>query len=207
MRRRGSCVWLRDGRPHKDEYRKFRIRDSEEGRTDDYAMMQEIVSRYFDRRVREGRALPDIVVVDGGRGQLSAARQAMDGAGVSDLPTVALAKRDEEVFRPGTRTPLRLPRADPGLHWLQRARDEAHRFALRYNRTLRSRRALRSRLSEIPGVGPEREQRLLERFGSLDLIRRATPAQLARTPGIGPATATSILAALHEEDPARGTAS
>lgn len=203
----GSCVWLRDGRPHKDEYRKFRIRDSEEGQTDDYAMMQEIVSRYFDRRVREGRALPDLVVVDGGRGQLSAARQAMDGAGVSDLPTVALAKREEEVFRPGTPTPLRLPRADPGLHWLQRARDEAHRFALRYNRTLRRRRALRSRLSEIPGVGPEREQRLLERFGSLDLIRRATPAQLARTPGIGQATATSILAALHEEDPARGATS
>lgn len=203
----GSCVWLRDGRPHKDEYRRFRIRDSEEGRTDDYAMMQEIVSRYFDRRVREGGALPDLVVVDGGRGQLSAARQAMDGAGVSDLPTVALAKREEEVFRPGTTIPLRLPRTDPGLHWLQRARDEAHRFALRYNRTLRRRRALRSRLSEIPGVGPEREQRLLERFGSLDLIRRATPAQLARTPGIGHATATSILAALHEEDPARGAVS
>ncbi|WP_420448019.1 excinuclease ABC subunit UvrC [Candidatus Palauibacter sp.] len=200
----GSCVWLRDGQPHKDEYRKFRIRDSEEGHTDDYAMMQEIVSRYFDRRVREGRTLPDLVVVDGGRGQLSAARQAMDGAGVSDLPTVALAKREEEVFRPGAPAPLRLPRTDPGLHWLQRARDEAHRFALHYNRTLRSRRALRSRLSEIPGVGPEREQRLLERFGSLDLIRRATPAQLARTPGIGHATATSILASLREDDPAQG---
>ena len=202
----GSCVWLQDGQPNKDEYRKFRIRDSEEGHTDDYAMMQEIVSRYFDRRVREGRTLPDLVVVDGGRGQLSAARQAMDGAGVSDLPTVALAKREEEVFRPGAPVPLRLPRTDPGLHWLQRARDEAHRFALHYNRTLRRRRALRSRLSEIPGVGPEREQRLLERFGSLDLIRRATPAQLARTPGIGHATATSILASLREEDSAQGAA-
>ena len=202
----GSCVWLRDGQPHKDEYRKFRIRDSEEGQTDDYAMMQEIVSRYFDRRVREGGTLPDLVVVDGGRGQLSAARQAMDGAGVSDLPTVALAKRDEEVFRPEAPVPLRLPRTDPGLHWLQRARDEAHRFALHYNRTLRRRRALRSRLSEIPGVGPEREQRLLERFGSLDLIRRATPAQLARTPGIGHVTATSILTALREEERARGAA-
>lgn len=200
----GSCVWLRDGRPNKDEYRRFRIRDSEEGQTDDYAMMQEIVSRYFDRRVREGRGLPELVVVDGGRGQLSAARQAMDAAGVSDLPTVALAKREEEVYRPGTAMPLRLPRTDPGLHLLQRARDEAHRFALQYNRTLRSRRALRSRLSEIPGIGPEREQRLLERFGSLDLIRRATPAQLARTPGIGQATATSIVAALREADSARG---
>ncbi|WP_420634707.1 excinuclease ABC subunit UvrC [Candidatus Palauibacter sp.] len=197
----GSCVWLRDGRPHKDEYRKFRIRESEDGRTDDYAMMQEIVSRYFDRRVREGHPLPDLVVVDGGRGQLSAARQAMDTAGVSDLPTVALAKREEEVFRPESAVPLRLPRTDPGLQWLQRARDEAHRFALQYNRTLRRRRALRSRLGEIRGVGPEREQLLLERFGSLDIIRRATPAQLARTPGIGRVTAASILSALASDEP------
>ena len=195
----GSCVWLRDGRPHKDEYRRFRIRESEEGRTDDYAMMQEIVSRYFDRRVREGGTLPELVVVDGGRGQLSAARQAMDAAGVSDLPTVALAKREEEVFRPESPTPLRLPRTDPGLHWLQRARDEAHRFALRYNRTLRRRRALRTRLREIPGVGPAREQELLLRFGSLDVIRRTTVEQLARTRGIGEATAETILAALRTD--------
>ena len=195
----GSSVWLRDGRPHKDEYRRFRIRESEEGRTDDYAMMQEIVSRYFDRRVREGGALPELVVVDGGRGQLSAARQAMDAAGVSDLPTVALAKREEEVFRSESPAPLRLPRTDPGLHWLQRARDEAHRFALRYNRTLRRRRALRTRLGEIPGVGPAREQRLLQRFGSLDIIRRASAEQLARTPGIGEATAGTILAALRAD--------
>ena len=195
----GSCVWLRDGRPHKDEYRRFRIREVEEGRPDDYAMMQEIVSRYFDRRVREGRPLPDLVAVDGGRGQLSAARQAMDAAGVSDLPTVALAKREEEVFRPEASLPLRLPRTDPGLQWLQRARDEAHRFALQYNRTLRKRRALRSRLGEIPGVGPAREQLLLQRFGSLDIIRRATAEQLARTPGIGRTTASAILSALRED--------
>ena len=195
----GSCVWLRDGRPHKDEYRRFRIRESEEGRQDDYAMMQEIVSRYFDRRVREGRPLPDLVVVDGGRGQLSAARQAMDAAGVSDLPTVALAKREEEVFRPESAVPLRLPRTDAGLQWLQRARDEAHRFALHYNRTLRRRRALRTRLGEIPGVGPAREQLLLQRFGSLDIIRRATAAQLARTPGIGRVTAAAILSALRAD--------
>ncbi|WP_419935544.1 excinuclease ABC subunit UvrC [Candidatus Palauibacter sp.] len=196
----GSCVWLSDGRPHKDEYRRFRIRESEDGKPDDYAMMQEIVSRYFDRRVREGHPLPDLVVVDGGRGQLSAARQAMDAAGVSDLPTVALAKREEEVFRPESALPLRLPRTDPGLHWLQRARDEAHRFALQYNRTLRRRRALRSRLGEIPGVGPAREQLLLERFGSLDIIRRATVAQLTRTPGIGRATAASILSSLRPDE-------
>ncbi|MGH7540945.1 MAG: excinuclease ABC subunit UvrC, partial [Gemmatimonadota bacterium] len=185
----GSAVWLRDGRPDKDEYRRFRIRESGDGVRDDYAMMQEIVGRYFHRRVREGRTLPDLVVVDGGRGQLAAARQAMDATGVSDLPTVALAKREEELFRPGDRAPLRLARTDPGLHWLQRARDEAHRFALHYNRTLRRRRTLRSRLGEIPGVGPVREQELLRRFGSLEAVRAASLDELARTPGIGHATA------------------
>ncbi len=195
----GSAVWLTDGSPNKNEYRKFRIRDSSDDHPDDYAMMQEIVSRYFDRRVREDRPLPDLVAVDGGKGQLSAARQAMDAAGVSDLPTIALAKRDEEVFQPGEREPLRLPRTDIGLQLLQRARDEAHRFALQYNRTLRRRRTLRSRLGEIPGVGPTREQELLKRFGSLEIIRRATAEQLAQTPGIGLATAGAILAALRSE--------
>ncbi len=195
----GSCVWLEDGRPDKNEYRRFRIRESRDDHQDDYAMMQEIVSRYFDRRVREGRTLPDLVVVDGGKGQLSAARQAMDAAGVSDVPTVALAKREEEVFRPGRPEPLRLARTDVALHWLQRARDEAHRFALEYNRTLRRRRTLRSRLGEIPGVGPSREQELLKRFGSLEIIRRATVEQLVKTPGVGKMTAVAILDALEAD--------
>jgi excinuclease ABC subunit C len=197
----GSAVWLRDGRPDKNEYRRFRIRESGDEHPDDYAMMQEIVSRYFDRRVREGKTLPDLVVVDGGRGQLTAARQAMDAAGVSDLPTVALAKREEEVFRPGVRDPIRLARTDVALHWLQRARDEAHRFALQYNRTLRRRRTLRSRLGEIPGVGPAREQELLKRFGSLEAIRHASVEQVAEIRGIGRATASSILDALREGPP------
>jgi len=196
----GSAVWLRDGHPDKTEYRRFRIRDSSDEHPDDYAMMQEIVSRYFDRRVREGHGLPDLVVVDGGRGQLSAARQAMDVAGVSDLPTVALAKREEEIFRPGTAVPVRLPRTDIGLHWLQRARDEAHRFALEYNRTLRRRRTLRSRLGEIPGVGPSREQELLKRFGSLAAVREASMEELCLTNGIGAATANVIRQALASDE-------
>ena len=174
-----------------------RVRESDDGQPDDYAMLQEIVGRYFDRRVREGKRLPDLVVVDGGKGQLAAARQAMEAAGVSDLPAVALAKREEEVFRPGSSSPLRLPRTDPGLHWLQRARDEAHRFALTYNRALRKRRTLRSRLGEVAGVGPVREQELLRRFGSLEAVRGASLQELQRTPGIGPATATLIREALH----------
>ncbi len=192
----GSAVWLEDGKPFSDEYRRFRIREVPDGETDDYAMMQEVVRRYFDRKVKEGRHLPDLVLVDGGGGQLAAAMQAMEAAGVSDLPVVALAKRDEEVYRPGEPEPLRLDRRDPGLHWLQRARDEAHRFALAYNRTLRRRRLLRSRLSEIRGVGPAREQELLQRFGSLEAIRGATLEQLAATPGVGPGTAQRILAEL-----------
>ncbi len=188
----GSAVWLTDGRPEKDEYRKFRIRAAEVGRPDDYAAMQEIVGRWFGRRVREGGRLPDLVVVDGGRGQLTAARQGMEAAGVSDLPVVALAKRDEELHLPGRTVPLRLPRTDPALHWLQRARDEAHRFALRYNRTLRRRRTLRSRLSDVPGIGPRREQQLLQRFGSLRAVREATVEELRSLPGIGPGTARRI---------------
>jgi len=188
----GSAVWLEDGRPRKSEYRKFRIRESGGQAPDDYAMMQEVVGRYFQRRVREGGELPDLVVIDGGVGQLGAARQAMEAAGVSDLAVAALAKREEEVYRPDEKEPLRLGRRDPALHWLQRVRDEAHRFALSYNRTLRRRRTLRSRLSEVPGVGPAREQELLRRFGSLEAVRDATLEELAETDGIGERMARRI---------------
>ncbi|HKK08912.1 MAG TPA: excinuclease ABC subunit UvrC [Gemmatimonadota bacterium] len=202
----GSAVWLEDGRPRKSEYRKFRIRESGGDAPDDYAMMQEVVGRYFQRRVREGDDLPDLVVIDGGVGQLGAARQAMEAAGVSDLPVVALAKREEEVFRPDEREPLRLGRRDPALHWLQRVRDEAHRFALGYNRTLRRRRTLRSRLSEVPGVGPAREQELLRRFGSLAAVREASLEELAGTRGIGERTARRIREELGREEAPEGPA-
>ncbi|MFQ5746444.1 MAG: excinuclease ABC subunit UvrC [Gemmatimonadota bacterium] len=197
----GSAAWLRDGRPDRSEYRRFRIRGSD-GDPDDYAMMQEIVSRYFHRRVAEGGRLPDLVVIDGGRGQLGAARQAMESAGVSDLPVVALAKREEEIFpSEAASAAVRLPRRDPALHWLQRARDEAHRFAVGYNRTLRRRRTLRSRLADVPGVGPGREAELLRRFGSVRAIGRLSAEELCAVPGIGPALAERIRAAL-ESGPA-----
>jgi len=188
----GSAVWQEDGEPAKDEYRRFRIESVPDGATDDYAMMQEIVGRYFDRRVREGSALPDLVVIDGGKGQLGAARQAMESAGASDVPAVGLAKQEEEVFVPGRSDPVRFERTDPGLHLLQRVRDEAHRFAVTYSRTLRKRRTLRSELSEVPGVGPSREQELLRTFGSLDRVRKADVGELEDVEGIGPATARKI---------------
>ena len=200
----GSAVWLRDGRAHRDEYRRFRIRATPDGVTDDYAMMQEVVGRYFQRRVGEGKPLPDLVLIDGGRGQLGAARQAMEGAGASDLPVAALAKRQEEVWLPGRRDPVILDLTDPALHWLQRVRDEAHRFAVGYNRTLRRKRTLRTALREVPGVGRARETELLRRFGSPAMIAALSESDLTAVPGIGPATATRILDALSpltKEDP------
>jgi len=194
----GSAVWLENGRPLRSAYRRFRIRLGE-GRPDDPGMMQEVVMRYFTRRVREGARLPDLVVVDGGLGQLGAALHAMEAAGVSDLPLVALAKREEEIYRPGIQEALRLPRRAAALHWLQRARDEAHRFAVTYNRTLRRRRTLRSKLSTIPGIGAQREKALLQRFGSVRAIAEATAGELARTPGIGLETAKRIRRTLKSE--------
>jgi excinuclease ABC subunit C len=196
----GSAAWLADGAPRKAEYRRFRIRRTPEGKTDDYSMMQEIVGRYFHRRIAEDRPLPDLVIVDGGKGQLAAALHAMEGAGVSDLPAVSLAKREEEVFLPGRGDALHLDRRSPALHWLQRVRDEAHRFAIEYNRKLRRKRTLRSRLSEIPGVGPAREADLLREFGSLEAIRSASPGELSTVPGIGPTTARRIAAELSKGD-------
>lgn len=195
----GAAVWLRDGKPDRSGYRRFRIRETPDGETDDYAMMQEVVGRYFNRRIAEEGALPDLVLIDGGRGQLGAALQGMEAAGASDLPVAALAKRLEEVYRPGRDAPIRLSTSDPALHWLQRARNEAHRFAVGYNRRLRRRRTLHSRLSEIRGVGPRREAELLREFGSVAEIRRASAEELARVKGIGPATAERILRELTVE--------
>lgn len=194
----GSAVWLRDGRSDKSGYRRFRIRETAEGNTDDYAMMQEVVGRYFHRRIAEEGALPDLVLIDGGKGQLGAALQGLESAGASDLPVAALAKRLEEVFLPGRSAPVHLQASDPALHWLQRARNEAHRFAVGYNRRLRRRRTLHSRLSEIEGVGPRRETDLLRRFGSVTAIRRSTVDELTEVPGIGRTTAERILRELSE---------
>jgi excinuclease ABC subunit C len=186
-----SAVVFENARPLKSGYRKFRIRG--EWGNDDFRSMAEAVARY-GRRLLEAEPieLPDLVVIDGGKGQLSAARTALEEIGLAQVQVVGLAKRDEEIFVPGRTDPLRLPRRSPALRLLQRLRDEAHRFAVGYNRTLRSSRTIRSELSTIPGVGAARQRALLERFGSLRAIAGAGEDEIAALPGFGPALARVV---------------
>ncbi|HEX9893221.1 MAG TPA: excinuclease ABC subunit UvrC [Gemmatimonadales bacterium] len=188
----GSLVWFEAGRPKKSEYRKFRIKGLAE--QDDFAAIHEVVSRYLKRRCDEHLPLPDLMVIDGGKGQLSAALDAARALDQADLPIVSLAKRDEEVFLPGRPEPVRLSRRSSSLRLLQRIRDEAHRFGLAYNRNRRTQRTLTSELLEIPGVGPNRRRALLERFGSLAGVRSATVAELADVAGVS----TGMAARIHQ---------
>jgi excinuclease ABC subunit C len=186
----GSLVWFEGGRPKKAEYRRFRIRGAPQ---DDFAAVQEVVSRYVGRRIAEAKALPDLMVIDGGKGQLGAALDALRALGQEQLPVASLAKREEEVYLPGQAEPLKLSRRSPSLKLLQRARDEAHRFAVSYSRKRRSRRTITSELLTIPGIGPSRRRALLERFGSLAGVRTATPAEIAALPGFSTRLAERIL--------------
>lgn len=187
----GSAVVFENGEPKKSEYRRFRIRG--DWGNDDYRSMAEVVGRYFRRRIEEDLPIPELAVIDGGKGQLSAAVTALEEAGAGDVQLCALAKRDEEVYRPGRAEPYRLPRSHDGLRLIQRVRNEAHRFAHAYNRTLRGKRTLSSELADIPGVGPKRQQVLLSRFGSVRALREATPEELAAVPGFSHTLAHTIL--------------
>lgn len=187
----GSAVLFENGEPKKAGYRHMKIR-TERG-NDDYESMAAAVRRYFARLAGGEDRLPDLAVVDGGRGQLAAAREALAALDVRDVALAALAKREEVVFLPGQRDGLRLPRTARSLHLLQRVRDEAHRFAVRYNRKLRSRRTVRSALGDIPGIGPARQRALLSRFGSLRGVSEATAAEIGRVPGFSEAMGARIL--------------
>jgi excinuclease ABC subunit C len=186
----GSLVWFEAGRPKKAEYRRFRITGAPQ---DDFAAIHEVVTRYLSRRLREAKPLPDLVVIDGGKGQLGAALEAARALGLDKLPIASLAKRDEEIFLPGAADALRLSRRSPSLKLLQRARDEAHRFAVSYNRQRRGRRTITSELLTVPGIGPRRRRALLERFGSLAGVKTATPAEIATLPGFSTTLAERIL--------------
>ncbi|GBD07240.1 UvrABC system protein C [bacterium HR21] len=175
-----ALVVFLDGKPRKSEYRRFRIEQAPGN--DDFAMMREVVSRYA-RRIREGTdAAPDLLLIDGGKGQLSAALEALRTHGLDNhFPVIALAKRLEELFRPGDPEPLLLPKTSESLRLLQRIRNEAHRFAIEYHRLRHRREALQTELTRIPGIGPRTAQKLLTLFGSLDAIRAASWDELRRS--------------------------
>ena len=204
----GMVVFL-DGRPAPRQYRKFRIKTVEGA--DDFATMREVLRRRFKRAAGriERRALetgetdasaddgdawdlPDLVIVDGGKGQLRAAAEVMRELGVYDIPAVGLAKRHEELFAPGEEAPIILPRGSEALYLVQRVRDEAHRFAVAYHRRVRGKAATASALDSVPGVGPRRKRALLRKFGSLKAVREAAVDDIASTPGYTRALAERV---------------
>ena len=201
----GSLVVFQDGLPKKAHYRKFGIR-GQEG-MDDFAAMGEMVSRRFARLANGATAeeydesfaaTPNLVVVDGGKGQLAAALAAMQAFDLPRVAVIALAKREEEVFVPGRAKPVVLSRHDPGLQLLQRIRDEAHRFAVGFHRQRRESRGFASLFDELEGVGPARRRALLNHFGSVDAMLAATPEELEGVPGVPAKVARSVYAQLHK---------
>ncbi len=198
----GSMVVFEEGRPRTGEYRRFKIRTVEG--PNDFASHQEVLRRRF-RRAKAGDegaeealrwAMPDLVIIDGGKGQVSAAKEVLDELGLHDLPLAGIAKEREELFRPGVTAPVVLPPTSSALYLVQRLRDEAHRFAITYHRDLRSKRQTRSAFDDLPGVGPKRRRALLRVFGSAKRVRDAPVEQIAAVPGIGAALAARIKATL-----------
>jgi excinuclease ABC subunit C len=181
-----SMVVFEDGRPRKSDYRKFRIRGLD-GMPDDFAAMREVVSRRYRRVLEEGGEMPDLILIDGGKGQLGAATAALEDLGLGHQPVASLAKREELIFVPSREEPLALPHSSPVLQLVQRVRDEAHRFAIGFHRKVRAKRTITSELDEIPGVGPAKRRKLLSRFGSLRGVRGASLEELASSVGAGTA--------------------
>jgi excinuclease ABC subunit C len=198
----GSMVVFEDGKPRSGEYRRFRIKTVQG--SNDFASHQEVLRRRFrsvrlgEEGVEEARrwAMPDLVIVDGGKGQVSAAKAVLDELGLHDLPLAGLAKEREELFLPDRTDPIVLPATSPALYLVQRLRDEAHRFAITYHRDLRARRTVRSAFDDLPGVGPKRKRELLKVFGSIKRVRDAPVEQIAAVPGIGRSLAARIKATL-----------
>jgi excinuclease ABC subunit C len=201
----GSMVVFQDALPRKSDYRKFGIRTAGDD-PDDFAAMAEVVSRRF-ARLSDGTgethdasfaSAPNLVVIDGGKGQLSAALASMQAYDLPRVAVIALAKRIEEVFVPGQSEPIVLSRHNPGLQLLQRIRDEAHRFALGFHRQRRESRGFASIFDELEGVGPARRRALLQHFGSVEEMLAATPEEIEGVPGVPARTARRIYAQLHK---------
>jgi excinuclease ABC subunit C len=184
-----SCVVFSDGVPDKARYRRFKMTNEQ---NDDFANMAEAVMRRYRRIRDEKQEFPNLVIIDGGLGQLHAAESALLELGLEQLELASLAKKEELVFRPGSSAPLKIPKSSPVLQLLQRIRDEAHRFAITYHRALRAKRTLQTELTQIPGIGPATARKLLQKFGSTTKVRGASADDLVRV--IGPAATRKVLA-------------
>jgi excinuclease ABC subunit C len=191
-----SMVVCEDGRMRRSDYRKFRIRGSGLGAGDsannDFASMHEVVQRRYRKLLEQGGPFPDLVVIDGGKGQLEAAYEALEGLGLANLVAIGIAKKEELIYTRDHVDPIALASHDPALLLIQQIRDEAHRFAVTFHRKARSMRDLRSELDHVPGVGPRRRKTLLTTFGSLAGVRRATREELSAV--VGPKLADAVLA-------------
>ncbi len=192
-----SMVVFENGSPARSEYRRFQIKTVQDG-PNDFESMREALTRRFKRAASDAeedakwRRLPDLLVIDGGKGQLGVATEVLAAAGLGDMPVIGLAKQQEEIFRPGRSDSLLLPRNSEALYLLQRIRDEAHRFAITYHRDLRSKKSIKSALDEVVGVGPKRKKALIKAFGSVAGIRAASLDEVAAVSGIDRATAERI---------------
>ncbi len=191
-----SCVVFRGAKPSKKEYRHFNIKTVEGA--DDFATMREVVTRRYSRLVQEGQELPQLLIVDGGKGQVTAALEALEGIGLhGQIAVVGIAKRLNEVYFPGDSVPLYIDKNSETLRVIQRLRDEAHRFAITFHRKQRSKSQVHSALDDVPGIGPKTRTLLLRHFKSLKRIREASPEELAAL--IGPAKAKALIAALSSQ--------
>lgn len=193
-----SMVCFINGRAAKGEYRRFKIRSKES--PDDFTMMHEAVKRRYTRVLKEKKSLPDLILIDGGKGQLNAALNALKEVGLDNQPIIALAKRLDEVFKPGFSDPQNVPRDSAGLKLLQRVRDESHRFAVTYHRTLRKKRTLTSELNSIPGIGEKRKNDLLKHFRSVENIKALSVEELAEVDSISIKLARHIFNHLHPDE-------
>ncbi len=186
-----GMVCFQDGKARKKEYRKFHIK-SVKG-IDDFASMHEVVSRRYKRQLDENKPLPDLILIDGGKGQLSAAKSALDALGLGYVPVIGLAKRLEEVFKPGVSEPQNIAKTSAGLHLLRKIRDEVHRYAITFHRKSKRKDMTKSIFEEIPGMGPKRIQKLWKEFESLVAIQKSSLQEIEKRTGFSKKLCNAIL--------------
>jgi excinuclease ABC subunit C len=186
-----SMVVCEDGKLRKSDYRKYRISPANHAGSDDFAAMREVVHRRYRKLLEQGGPFPDLILIDGGKGQLTAAYGALRDLGLTNLVAVGIAKKEELIYTRDREDPIAFAKDDPALQLIQRIRDEAHRFAVSFHRKARKMRDLRSELDSVPGIGPRRRRALLVAFGSLAGVRRASREELMAV--VGAKTADAVL--------------